>query len=154
MALRFETATSIPLFIYPQSGLAFYDKWLFLMHENSLANLESLKVFLSRYPNSVAEIYHWAHKPMRKYILSAIFNQGNSVIGMYFVFPRATSGRMIHYEFLIPRVRTLQRAVRQWARGKLEARRLALAMGMHDRLGIGSGIHVLGSDVLLLVINH
>ncbi len=111
MALRFENATSIPLYIYPQSGLAFYDKWLFLMHENSLANIESLKVFLSRYPHSVAEIYHWTHKPLRKYILSAIFNQGHSVIGMYFVWPRATLGRMIHYEFLIPRVRTLQRVV-------------------------------------------
>jgi hypothetical protein len=158
MAIRFETVTSVPLFVYPQSGLAFYNNELFMTTERSLDNLETLKHVLRKYPNTLAEVNYWEFNPPRKYILSAFFSQGRSSVSMYFSRRRlkwvTKSVCVIHYDFFTAQALKLQCIVRRWAKGRLEARRLALAMSWHYRLGIGSGIQVLGSDVLSLIINH
>jgi hypothetical protein len=110
---------------------------------------------LCEYPNAVADVYCWKYEPLRKYITAAVFNQGQSNLRMLFFRPRVISIKpgIVRYDFMTPYVRMIQRAVGRWAKERLAARRLALAMGMHDRLGIESGIQVLGSDVLLLIIN-
>ncbi len=49
---------------------------------------------------------------------------------------------------ITPSVSTLQRALRAWLERKAVERRLAVAMAAHPRLGAGSGLEVLGADLI------
>ena len=145
MAIRIETTNAIPLFFYPQSRMALYNNRLLMMYKTVPFNVQI--------PATMAEIYICELKLSRRYIISVSFRQSC----IYFVRPRVTSnssrfGRMLHYDFLTPQLRQLQRVVGHWARERLEnRRRLALAMGLHDRLGRGSLIQILSSDLLALI---
>jgi hypothetical protein len=150
MAIRIETTTSIPLFFYPQSRMALYNNRLLMMYKSSSA-LKDAQILL--HPSTLADIYICEFKPSRRYILSVSFSQ----TCLYFVRPHVTSnssrfGRMIHYDFLTPQVRQLQRVVGHWVKERMEnRRRIALAMGLHDRLGCDSLIQILSSDLLALL---
>ena len=150
MAIRIETTNANPLFFYPQSRMALYNNRLLMMMYETPAS------FNAQMLATVAEIYICELKLSRRYIISVSFSQSC----IYFVRPRVTSnssrfGRMLHYDFLTPQLRQLQRVVGHWARERLEnRRRLALAMGLHDRLGRGSLIQILSSDLLALIGNN
>ena len=153
MAICLETNKGTPLFIYPQSCIALYANKLYVINDTALAFLQPFERVLANYPDTVAEMHYWQFKPLKKCILSAFLKEGR--ISMYFITPRFTwtaDYTEEHCVFLTPQMRKLQRTVRQWARKRIESRRLALAMGLHGRLGMLSGIQVLSSDLLAFLI--
>lgn len=57
----------------------------------------------------------------------------------------------VFFDSITAPIRRIQKAMTRSARPRIQARRLALAMGTHERLGQSSVIQVLGPDVLQMV---
>ena len=54
-------------------------------------------------------------------------------------------------DFLTPNFRMISVWMKKIARGRIEGRKLALAMGLHPRLGVQSPLYELGVDLLLSI---
>lgn len=57
----------------------------------------------------------------------------------------------VFFDRLTAPIKKIQKAMARSARPRVEARRLALAMSTHGRLGQSTTIHILGSDLLQTV---
>lgn len=64
--------------------------------------------------------------------------------------PYSVTGR--NKDFLTPGMFRIQKWMRMLSRKRLEERKLALAMGLHPRLGLNSSLFVLESDLLRFVV--
>jgi hypothetical protein len=163
MALRLETTTNVPLFVYAQSCLALYDNGLFKMCLHSQALFKTLDKNITETPKPMVEIQYWESanniEQRKKYILTALFHFSTFQRRLYFSrrrvtwIPKAKCKMKFNYLTqqvldLTQQVQKLQHVMKQWARVRIAARRLALAMSLHDRLGSASGIQILGSDLL------
>ncbi len=151
----FATSTPKPLYWYQQSQLIMYENRLYEMSKYSRINLETFGVVLALDPVPLAEM-EWEVSLSRtvdgkffKFFLSAFFDVDGKIRHARFTQSRVERGPYFD-QFTAPVLR-LQRVVARWAKSfksRLEARRLALAMAAHSRLGQASGIRVLGLDLL------
>ncbi len=145
----FATATTKPLYWYQQSQLIMYDNRLYEMSKYSRINLETFGVVLALDPVPLAEMHCYdamsSTLPM-KFLLFAYFDVDGEDMIARFTQSRVAWGPKFDH-FTAPVLR-LQRVVARWAKSRLEARRLALAMAAHSRLGQASSIRVLGLDLL------
>jgi hypothetical protein len=152
MPVRFATTTTEPLYWYRQSQLMMYDNRLYEMSKYLQINMGTFRAVLASHPVPLAEIRccNVVKRTLpRKFLLFAFFD----VDGVHMI-ARFTQSRVAggpKYDHFTAPVLRIQRVVGRWARSRLEARRLALAMATHSRLGQTSGIRVLGLDLLVSV---
>ena len=160
--IKFET-TSRPFFWYQESGLIMFENRFYYVG-GCLASIHT-KVLSTMGNMSPVPIASFHFNPdddrvfPKKYMLSVVFPVDFEV-SPYSYFS-ATSNKYciedpefehgIFFDRLTAPIKKIQRAMARYSRPRVQAKRLALSMSSHARLGEQSAISVLGLDLFRLI---
>ena len=154
--LRFES-TSGPFYYYRQSDLIMFGNRFYCSGASLGITLRVLQTALAQTPVPVASIrFNESALKLfpKKYFL---FIEFQIKLEVYISFHVYSNRYCIYdnefevFDSLTAPIKKIQKAMARSARPRVAARRLALAMSTHDRLGQSCKIHVLGLDLLRAV---
>ena len=164
MAIRFES-TSGPFYWYRKSEMVMFKDRFYSIHGSLHENVWVTRVFqtvLSQTPVPVASITYNPDNDKvfpRKYFIKinfpiefevSPFSSVSFTSNRYCIYdPEFEHG--VFFDRLTAPMKKIQRTLAHHTRLKIQARRLALAMCSHTRLGECSAIQMIGSDLLRAV---